>query len=98
MVSKGDDTVVLWPRYFDRSVSRAAGRRIPKDLAVKRPDAAWVNSAAKKAGYKPELQAKVRHPTMPWKVMGRVLIVSDDNKETVIRKVAEKMAASEGGK
>ena len=98
MVSKGDDTVVLWPRYFDRSVSRAAGRRVPKDMAVKRPDAAWVNSAAKKAGYKPDLQAKVRHPAMPWKAMGRVLIVSEDGKEEVIRKVAAQMVASEGSK
>ncbi len=98
MVSKGDDTVVLWPRYFDRSVSRAAGRRVPKAMAVKRPDAAWVNSAAKKAGYKPELQAKVRHPAMPWKIMGRVLVVSEDGKEQVIRKVAAVMMEGDGSK
>lgn len=95
MVSKGDDTVVLWPRYFDARLSRAAGRRVPKDLAVKRPDAAWVNSAAKKAGFKPELEAKVRHPAMPWKTMGRVLVTAEGTKEQVIRKVAEAMAASQ---
>jgi signal recognition particle subunit SEC65 len=94
MVARGDDTVVLWPRYFDRSVSRAAGRRVTKDLAVKRPDAAWVNSAAKKAGYKPDLQAKARHPAIPWKVVGRVLISAKGEKEEVIRKVAEAMAAT----
>lgn len=94
MVSKGDDNVVLWPRYFDRSVSRAAGRRVPKDMAVKRPDAAWVVSAAKKAGFKPELEAKARHPAMPWKTMGRVLIKAKGDKEAVIRKVAKEMLAS----
>lgn len=92
MVARGDDVVVLWPRYFDRSVSRAAGRRVPKALAVKRPDAAWVNSAAKKAGLNPELQAKVRHPAMPWKVMGRVLVRGKGNKEEVIKKVAAVMS------
>ncbi len=91
MVSKGDDTVVLWPRYFDASVSRAAGRRVSKELAVKKPDAAWVNSAAKKAGLNPELEAKAKHPAIPWKVTGRILIKGKGNKEEVIRKVAEAM-------
>ncbi len=91
MVSKGDDTVVLWPRYFDRSVSRAAGRRVPADLAVKKPDAAWVNSAAKKAGFDPVLEAKAKHPAIPWKVQGRVLVKAD-SKEAAIRKIATVMA------
>lgn len=90
MVSKGDDTIVLWPRYFDASVSRAAGRRVPKALAVKKPDAAWVNSAAKKAGFDPELQGKAKHPAIPWKVVGRVL-VKGDSKEAVIRRIAQAM-------
>ncbi len=90
MVKKGDDHVVLWPRYFDASVSRAAGRRVPANLAVKKPDAAWVNSAAKKAGFSPELEPKARHPALPWKVVGRVL-VKGESKEAVIRKVAQAM-------
>ncbi len=94
MVSREDGTLVLWPRYFDQKLSRTAGRRVSKDLAVKRPDAAWVNSAAKKAGYKPELEAKARHPAMPWKVMGRVLIQTDDGKEVAIQKIAKMMAES----
>ena len=27
MVSKGADRFALWPRYFDRSLSRSQGRR-----------------------------------------------------------------------
>lgn len=91
MVSKGDDTVVLWPRYFDQSVSRAAGRRVAKDLAVKKPDAAWVNSAAKKAGFDPVLEPKAKHPAIPWKVVGRVLI-KGASKEAAIRRIAQVMA------
>lgn len=92
MVSKGDDVVVLWPRYFDQRLSRAEGRRVPQKLAVKKPDAAWVASAAKKAGYAPTVEEEARHPAVPYKAMGRVLIEAKGDKEAAIQKVAAQMA------
>lgn len=91
MVSKGDDLVVLWPRYFDRKVSRRAGRRVPADLAVPAPDAAWVLAACKKAGLKAELEPKARYPATPWKVVGRVLVTGKGGKEATILRVAQAM-------
>lgn len=32
-----DTAIVLWPEYFDRDRTRAAGRRMPKDLCVSKP-------------------------------------------------------------
>jgi signal recognition particle subunit SRP19 len=92
MVSKGSDQVVLWPRYFDARLSRAEGRRVAKDQAVKDPDVAWIAAAAKKAGFTPIVEEEMRHPSIPYKVMGRVLVSKADGKEAVLRAVAEKMA------
>lgn len=96
MVSRGADQVVLWPRYFDQALSRAEGRRVPTALAVKKPDAKWVAAAAKKAGFKPDLEEKAHHPGLPYKKPGRVLVPKKGSKEQVIKQVAQKMAESKG--
>ncbi len=91
MVKRGDDVVVLWPRYFDQRRSRAEGRRVPKDMAVRDPDAAWIESAAKKAGFSAELDDKARDPFRPWKTSGRVVVQKSQGKEATIRAVAQQM-------
>ena len=94
MVSRGDDTVVLWPRYFDAKASRKEGRRVPASLAVSKPDAKWIESAAKKAGLEPVLQEDACHPCRPHKAMGRVLVPKDRPKEAILKAVAEQMGTS----
>lgn len=92
MVSRGGGRLVLWPRYFDSSLTRAQGRRVARDLAVREPDAKWLASAAKKAGLQPEVEEDAAHPSVPYRVVGRVLVTSEDGKEAVLRRVAEQMA------
>lgn len=94
MVSKGSKHIVLWPRYFDARSSRQAGRRVPAALGVKDPDAAWIASAARKAGFEATVEEGARHPSIPYKVTGRVLVGKTAAKEAVIRSVAEQMARS----
>lgn len=93
MVKRGDDVVVLWPRYFDQRRTRAEGRRVPKDLAVREPDAAWIQSAASKAGFKAELEEDVRDPFRPWKKSGRVVVTKTQAKEATIKAVAKHLQA-----
>jgi signal recognition particle subunit SRP19 len=92
MVRKGSEQVVLWPRYFDARLSRAEGRRVAKEYAVKDPTAEWIASAAKKAGFAPEVEEKARHPALPYKVVGRVLVKKRDSKEATVRQVAKRMS------
>lgn len=91
MVSRDGGRLVLWPRYFDASLTRAAGRRVPQSLAVREPDAKWVASAAKKAGLEPDVEEEARHPSIPYRVVGRVLVAAEGGKEAVLRRVAEQM-------
>lgn len=95
MVSRDGGKVVLWPCYFDNTRTRSEGRRVPTALAVKGPDVAWIASAAKKAGYVPEIEESVKHPRIPFEKTGRVLLPKTSSKEQVIRAVAEKMATND---
>jgi signal recognition particle subunit SRP19 len=91
MVSKGADRFALWPRYFDRSLSRSQGRRVPESLAVKGPDSAWVEAAARKLGLEPERQERARDPSAPTEASGRVLVARKGSKEATVRLVAQRM-------
>jgi signal recognition particle subunit SRP19 len=91
MVSKGADRFALWPRYFDRSLSRSQGRRVPETLAVKGPDSAWVEAVARKLGLDPQREEKARHPGLPLEVSGRVLVARKGSKEATLLQVAQRM-------
>ncbi len=93
MVSKGSDQVVLWPRYFDASLSRKAGRRVPSKHAVKDPDVKWMYSAARKAGFTATIEDDVKDPAVPYRAVGRVLVAKDGSKDAVVQAVAQAMAA-----
>jgi signal recognition particle subunit SEC65 len=91
VVRKGEGRIVLWPVYFDAKRSRKAGRRVSSDLAVAKPDAKWVETAAKKAGFSTELEEKARHPSIPYETMGRVLVKAQGGKEAVLKAVAARL-------
>lgn len=91
MPRRSADVVVLWPRYFDARRSRAEGRRVPRELALRDPDAAWVHKAAQRAGLAAELEEKARDPFLPWKTAGRVIVQGRGGKEATLRAVAQRM-------
>lgn len=91
MVSKGADSFVLWPHYFDRRLSRAEGRRVSVALAVKEPDAKWVEAAARKVGLDATVEEKAKHPSLPYERPGRILVKKDGPKEAILGRVAKQM-------
>lgn len=98
MVSKGASTYVLWPQYFDQSLSRAQGRRVPKALAVREPDAQWIETASRRLNLEPVLEEAARHPRLPYEKSGRVLVakrLEGKAKEELVRLVGEKMKESQ---
>jgi signal recognition particle subunit SRP19 len=95
MVSKGADRFALWPRYFDRSLSRSQGRRVPEKFAVKGPDSAWVEAVAHKLGLDPQREERAKHPGAPAEPTGRVLVVKKGGKEATIQLVAQRMRESQ---
>ncbi|MGB1586286.1 MAG: signal recognition particle subunit SRP19/SEC65 family protein [Thermoplasmatota archaeon] len=93
MPGRDDGLWVLWPHYFDARLSRKAGRRVPSHLAISKPDAAWIQSAAKKAGFEADLDEEACHPSIPYKVVGRVLVQKRGSKEAALQAIAKQMQA-----
>ncbi|MBO4355086.1 MAG: signal recognition particle subunit SRP19/SEC65 family protein [Methanomicrobium sp.] len=89
-----DKEKVLYPCYFDESLTRAAGRRVNKTCAVKSPSVKSIVLAAKKLGLSPKAD-KGSHPAFWSENEGRVLVAWDGPKEVLIQKVAQNLKAAE---
>lgn len=91
MVSKDEDKYVIWPIYFDRSVSRLDGRRVSKKHAVEKPSAESISKVAKSLGLHPVLEKKAAHPSRYWKKDGRVLVDKKGSKSKLLVQIANRL-------
>jgi signal recognition particle subunit SRP19 len=91
MVSRGDDKYVVWPIYFDKSVSRLSGRKISKKNAVDKPSIEAISKAAKSLGLNPILEKNSSYPSKHWKKEGRILIDKKDTKNKLLVKIANRL-------
>ena len=91
MVSRDEDKYVVWPVYFDKSVSRLEGRRVPQKHAVDKPNAENIAKAAKSLGLNPVLEKNAMHPARTWKKEGRVLIDKKDAKSKLLVQIANRL-------
>jgi len=88
MVSRGEDKYVVWPIYFDKSVSRLDGRKVSKKQAVEKPNIEDIAKAAKSLKLNPVIERNCSHPTRNWRKEGRVLIDKKDLKNKLLRQIA----------
>ena len=91
MVSRGEDKYVVWPIYFDKSVSKLGGRKVSKKQAVEKPSIEDISKAAKSLGLNPVLEKDCAHPSRYWKNEGRVLIDKKDSKSKLLAKIANRL-------
>jgi len=91
MVSRGEDKYVIWPIYFDRSVSRLSGRKVSKKNAVEKPNIEDIFKAAKSLGLNPVLEKNVAHPSRTWKKEGRILVDKKDSKSKLLTQIANRL-------
>jgi len=90
MVSRGEEKYVIWPIYFDKSVSRLSGRKVSKKYAVEKPSAENIVKAAKSLGLNPVFEKDVAHPSKNWKKEGRILVDKKDSKAKLLIKIANR--------
>ena len=91
MVSRGEDKYVIYPIYFDKSVSRLSGRRVSRKNAVDKPNLENISKAAKPLGLNPVLEKEVAYPARHWKKEGRIIVDKNDSKIKILRKIAKKL-------
>jgi signal recognition particle subunit SRP19 len=89
MVSKDDHKVIIWPIYFDKSLSRLQGRRISKKLAIDKPDIEKIAKVAKSLGLSFNIEKNASHPSKSWKREGRLVIEKIDNKNKLLLQIAK---------
>jgi signal recognition particle subunit SRP19 len=91
MVSKDEDKYVIWPHYFDKSISRMKGRKISKKKAVENPSLDAIAKAAKSLGLNPIIEKECSHPSQSRKKEGRILIDTKDTKSKLLIQIANRI-------
>ena len=81
---------ILYPCYFNVAYSRAEGRRVPRSLGAKAPVLADLERALDKAGITYRVEEN-HHPEHWIRREGRVVVEWKDSKESLIRKVAQRI-------
>lgn len=76
MPSKKEGFIVLYPEYFDRNITRRAGRKVPKNMSVSNPDLKMLSNAARKLGLKHIVDDKHHFSPRWFERRGRLLITS----------------------
>jgi signal recognition particle subunit SRP19 len=91
MVSKDEEKYVIWPIYFDKSVSRLDGRKVAKKYSIDKPSAEAISKAAKSLGLNPVLEKNCSYPSRNSKKEGRVLIDKKEPKSKLLIKIANRL-------
>jgi signal recognition particle subunit SRP19 len=91
MVSRDEDKYVIWPVYFDKSVSKLGGRKVPKKHAVENPSLENIAKAAKSLGLHPVLEKNCAQPSKHWKKEGRLLVDKKELKSKMLVQIANRL-------
>lgn len=92
MVSRDENKFVIWPLYFDSSLSRLKGRKVPKKFSVEKPLLEDIAKAAKSLGLNPVMEKDMAHPSRTWKKEGRILVDTKGIKKSkVISQIASRL-------
>lgn len=91
MVGRGEGKLVVWPHYFDKSLTRAQGRRVPSNVAIDEPRVHDVAQAARTLGLKVEIDEEARPPAFWHSRKGRVIIPKNGKKEEILKQIASRL-------
>ena len=89
MVSRGEEKFVIYPVYFDKTVSKFSGRKVSLKHAVEKPNIEDIAKAAKSLGLNPTLENDVSHPLRSWKKEGRILVDKKDTKSKILVQISK---------
>ncbi len=91
MVSKDEGKYVIWPVYFDKTLTRVEGRRVSKKHAVEKPDIESIIKSAKSLGLNPVLEKDSAHPSKHWKTDGRILVDKKGPKSKLLVQISNRL-------
>jgi signal recognition particle subunit SRP19 len=109
---KHEDGIIVWPSYLDSNLSRAKGRRIPKNLAAPDVTLSALKEAATMAGFEYEANPEKKFPRKWTGPSGYIVLKNPDGhkkkrlllmlakgvRRVVAQRESEKQAVAKKGK
>lgn len=85
---------VVWLDYFNKTLTKKMGRRLPKDKCVFDPSLKELIDSSVDAGFQPkESDDKVRFPRRSFVRSGYIVIPKVSPKTKILAKISEKLVA-----
>jgi len=91
MVSRDENKYVIYPLYFDSTVSRLNGRKVAKKYAVEKPVLENIAKAAQSLKLNPIIEKNGVHSSTPWKKEGRILVEKKGPKTKLLIQLANRL-------
>jgi len=89
---KDYEHVVIWLDYFNKTLSRAKGRRLQKEKCIFDPSLKELTEATKAAGFEiTETEEKVRYPRRPYVRSGYIVLPKGSTKTNILDKISQKL-------
>ena len=83
---------IIWPEYFDRSLSRKYGRKVPKNYAIEQPTVEKIENALKALNFEYKTELNVSYPRRWWMRSGRLIVKANNiKKQLLVRRIAKKL-------
>jgi len=91
---KDYEHVVIWLDYFNKTLSRAKGRRLGKEKCIFDPSLKELIDATKTAGFEiTESSDKVRFPKRSYVRSGYVVLPKETAKTMILNKISDKLVS-----
>ena len=91
---KDYEHVVIWLDYFNKTLPRKKGRRLPKEKCIFDPSLKELIDATKAAGLEPtETEGEVRFPKRPYVRSGYIVIEKKSTKTSIMNQISEKLVS-----
>ncbi|MEE2605601.1 MAG: signal recognition particle subunit SRP19/SEC65 family protein [Thermoproteota archaeon] len=91
---KDYEHVVIWLDYFNKTLPRNKGRKLPKEKCVFDPSLKELIDASKAAGLEPtESQEQVRFPKRPYVRSGYIVLEKNATKINIMNKISNKLVS-----
>ena len=91
---KDYEHIVVWLDYFNKTLPRKKGRRLPKEKCIFDPSLKELIDATKAAGIEPtETEDQVRFPKRPYVRSGYIVLEKKSTKTSIMNKISEKLVS-----
>ena len=84
----------IYPEYFDKSLKRSEGRRLPLDCSLNKPTWQEIRLAAEKLGLGYEIRKDGGYPRQWWDPKGLLLVEKKKSKLSTLREMSSEIEKS----